>query len=577
MRHAATVAACVGILVTGSPLTADGCAQTLTDSRLKLANWVTGLSAPTMFAFIGPDELLVIQKNDGMVRYVKAGVIQGTALDLNVNSNSERGGLGIAIDPDFAVNGYVYVSYSASTTSGDSSASDKWLDNRVERYTWNGATLGNVFGPLVAFPSDTAQSNGPNHDGGPIRFGPDGKLYGQTGDLNRGRFGGTARIEQNTATSGSATVGGIFRLNTDGTIPSDNPFTGESDSALHLWWSYGLRNGYGMCFDPVNGELWNTENGPNLYDEVCRVPKGMNSGWLKIMGPDSRDATYGENNNTAYDESDLVALSNSDYLDPELSFKTPIGITAIGFIGSTLFPDDLVDNCVFGDNNHGNLYYCAMKPSRLEFKLPSGLGDKVADTTGERNKIQWGSGFGVVTDAQIGPDGYLYVVNHTGNRIIRIRPVTDEVDPFAWISEPGTKVNGTEANADTSDDTVYTFVDQTLLGHREPFRVGASFKLQSTAPTTLVLEVETRMSKSGTPQQIEAENVVTGTWDTLDGDLIGTTDVFKSIAIAVPADYIDPATFEMKVRVSALPLPWPAAPRKIAINFDLLRLLATYP
>ncbi|MSR46727.1 MAG: hypothetical protein EXS13_06640 [Planctomycetes bacterium] len=552
-------------------------AQTLTDSRLKLANWVTGLSAPTSFTWIGPGEMFVIQKNDGKVRWVKDGVILGTALDLAVNSNSERGGLGIAADPDFANNGYVYVYYSISSTSADTTASGSWLDNRVERYTWNGSTLSSVFGPLIAFPSDSAQSNGPNHDGGIIRFGPDGMLYGQTGDLNRGRIGSTGRIEQNTAASGSATVGGIFRLATDGTIPSDNPFIGESDTSLHLWWSYGLRNGYGMTFDRVNGALWDTENGPNLYDEVCRVPKGMNSGWLRIMGPDSRDATYSENNNTAWDESDLVALANSDYLDPEFSFKTPVGITAISFLGSSLFPDDLVDNCIFGDNNNSNLYYCALKPSRNEFKLPSGLTDKVADNTGERNKILWGSSWSVVTDAQIGADGYLYVVSHLGNKIVRVRPVVDEVDPIEWLAETGSIISGTPGNVAASDDRYYAFADGALRPRFSPFRVRARFELNSAAPTALVVEAETHLLASGMPQAIELKNVNTGAWDVLDWDAIGTFDVAKSLPIATPADYIDPVTFEVDLRVTILPLPPPAFPRKIKLHFDLLRLLATYP
>lgn len=572
MRHLFPSLAALLLLPMAAP------AQTLTDGRLKLANWVTGLSAPTSFTWIGPGEMFVIQKNDGMVRWIKNGVIQGTALDLAVNSNSERGGLGIAADPDFANNGYVYVYYSASTTSSDTTASGSWADNRVERYTWNGSTLGSVFGPLVAFPNDMAQSNGPNHDGGIIRFGPDGKLYGQTGDLNRGRFGGgNERIEQNTATSGSASVGGIFRINTDGTIPSDNPFTGEADTSLHLWWSYGLRNGFGMCFDPLNDELWNTENGPNVYDEVCRVPKGMNSGWLRIMGPDSRDATYSENNNTPYDESDLTTLSNSVYLDPELSFKTPIGITAITFLGSKLFPDDIAYDCILGDNNTGNLYYCDVKSSRLEFKLPSGLGDKVADSTGERNKLQWGTSWGVVTDAQIGSDGYLYVVNHIGNRIIRVRPVTDEVDPAEWFGEPGTLLTGTPDKAESSDDRYYTFADQTLTSPREPYRVYARFVLNSAAPSAVVAEIETHMSKSGIPQHIEVKNFVSGGWDHLDFDLIGTGDVAKSLTLTNLASYVDPVTLELRLRISAFPLRFATQPRKVAISFDTLRLLVTYP
>lgn len=553
-------------------------AQTLVDGRLRFSTWASGLSSPTTFCWIGPGEMLVIQKSNGQVRWIKDGTILGTALDLHVNSFSERGGLGIAADPDFANNGYVYVYYSASSTGADSSSSGGWADNRVERYTWNGSTLGSPFGPLVAFPFDASQSNGANHDGGVIRFGPDGKLFGQTGDLNRGRFGaGNERVEQNTATSGSASVGGIFRFETDGTIPADNPFTGESDTALHLWWSYGLRNGFGMTFDPLTGELWNTENGPNVYDEVCRVPMAMNSGWLKIMGPDGRDATYFENGNTAYDEGDLTVLAGSSYLDPELSFKTPIGLTSICFLASKLFPADIQDDCILGDNNTGNLFLCDMRSSRTSFNLPTGLGDKVADTTAERNKLQWGTGWGVTTDLQMGHDGYLYVVNLLNGRVVQIRPVADEVDPARWAIDPGSQVSGTPANAEESDDKVYSFSDVTLNPSLRPYRIGAEFVLQPATPATLTLEIETRWGRMGTPQGIEAFSVAHGRWVFVAAGLVGTSDVAEKITLSPPADFIDPTTRTVRVRFGAWPLPGKPAPRRQTVFVDVLRLIAAYP
>jgi len=568
MRHLGRAAVVLALL------SATAAGQTLNDTRLRYTTWVSGLSAPTSFTWIGPGEMLVIQKNNGKVRWVKDGVILGDALDLPVDTSSERGGLGIAADPDFANNGYVYLYYSRSMTSSDNGG---WLENRVERYTWNGATLGNVFGPLIAFPMDAQQSNGPNHDGGILRIGPDGKLYGQTGDLNRGRFGGgMERVEQNTATTGSADVGGIFRINTDGTIPSDNPFTGEADSSLHLWWSYGLRNGYGMTWDRVNGELWNTENGPNLYDEVDRVPKGMNSGWLKLMGPDSRDAKYSENGNQAFDESDLVFLQNSAYLDPVFSFKTPVGITAIEFLASKLFPTDMVDDCVFGDNNNGNLYFCELQSGRTSFKLPTGLTDKVADTTAERSKIVWGTGWGVVTDAQIGHDGYLYVVNHTSNRIYKVRPVTDGVDP-EWRVDPGMQQAGTQDNAEESDDKTWNVTEATFSLPPRPFVIGATFKLNSAAPTSIVVQVETRYGRMAVPQAIHALNRNTGKWDLLDATTVGKTDVALSLPLATPADYIDPTTLKVELRLIAKPPMVKPIPRKLTLLVDLFRLDVTYP
>ncbi len=567
---------CTLLIVGASPVSAR--AQTLVDPRLRLSVWASGFSSnPTTFAWIGAGEMLLFQKHDGKVRWVKNGVIVGDALDLPVNIDQERGGLGIVADPDFVHNGYVYVYYSKSTTGGDTNVNASWADNRVERYTWNGTTLGSVFGPLVAFPSDAAQGNGPNHDGGVMRFGPDGMLYGQTGDLNRGRFGGKERVEQNTAASGSASVGGIFRIRPDGTIPSDNPFVGESDTALHLWWSYGLRNGFGLCFDPVTGELWNTENGSSNYDEICRVPRGMNSGWLKLMGPDARDATYFENGFVAYDESDLVVLQNSAYLDPVYSFKKPVGITAITFLTSKLFPHDLANVCVFADNNLKQLYAAKLDAARHSFVLSGGLADQVADDSVERDSLLWGKSFGVVTDAQLGPDGYLYLVDHTGQRVIRVRPVTDEVDPVKWSFEPGTTESGAPSGAEASDDVDYSIVDVTTGRRPRPLRVGATFALNAANPTALVAEVESSYSTSGVPQQIEAWNVSLGRYEVLDFDAVGIDDVAKSLTLSPPSDYLDPLTLEVRLRVSALPLPGSRSPPLRTLHLDVLRLDVTYP
>jgi glucose/arabinose dehydrogenase len=153
----------------------------------------------------------------------------------------------------------------------------------VERYRWNGSALVEPT-LIVAFPRDTTQNNGPNHDGGVILFGPDGKLYGVTGDLNRG-FLSNPRLEQNTSATAVAGVGGVFRLNPDGSIPPDNPFVSHADPRIQRLWAYGIRNSFGMDFDSLTARLWLTENEPNVYDEINLVGRGFNSGWLKLMGP----------------------------------------------------------------------------------------------------------------------------------------------------------------------------------------------------------------------------------------------------------------------------------------------------
>lgn len=400
-------------------------AQTLVESSLTYDTVVSsGLSFPIAIAFLDPSDptrFFVIEKSSGRVKLVQDGVVVSTVLDLPVNSASERGLLGIALHPDFATNGYVYLYYTRSSTGSDTSTSSAWVDNRVERYTWNGSAL---VSPtlIVSFPRDTTQNNGPNHDGGVILFGSDGKLYGVTGDLNRGFFS-NPRIEQNTSTTVVAGVGGIFRLNPDGSTPPDNPFVSHADPRIQRLWAYGIRNSFGLDFDRLTARLWLTENGPNVYDEINLVERGFNSGWLKIMGPDSRNATYSENGNQAYDASDLVYLPNAYYADPIFSWLQPIGVTSIAFVRSARFDTGVRDEAIVGESNNGRLYRFNMNTMRDDFLLTGALGDRVADTTSERNLSTFGTSWGVVTDLRIGPDGYLYVVSLYANRVYRIRPV----------------------------------------------------------------------------------------------------------------------------------------------------------
>src|SRR5581483_258478 len=154
----------------------------MTDPNLSVKTVVNGLSQPTSMAFIGNNDFLIFEKNTGKVQRVTNGVIQSTpALDLAVNSASERGGLGIALHPNFAFNGYVYLYWTESSTGVDSTniAEVPTLGNRVDRYIWNGSTLtfDRNLTHLRSYQADANQQLRGNHNGGVLRFGPDGKLY----------------------------------------------------------------------------------------------------------------------------------------------------------------------------------------------------------------------------------------------------------------------------------------------------------------------------------------------------------------------------------------------------------------
>jgi aldose sugar dehydrogenase len=210
---------------------------------------VSGLNLPTTMAFIGANDILVLEKNTGKARRVMNGVIQGTVLDLAVNFASERGLLGIALHPAFPTNPGVYLYWTESTTGEDTNVFSETplLGNRVDRFIWDGTslTLDKNLIMIRAIQQDAGQPQRGNHDGGIITFGHDGKLYIFIGDV--GRRGNLQNLPCGpTATCPGPTVpddqfggpepddahltGVILRLNDDGTTPTDNPFFGVGAS-----------------------------------------------------------------------------------------------------------------------------------------------------------------------------------------------------------------------------------------------------------------------------------------------------------------------------------------------------------
>jgi len=351
-------------------------------------------------AFIGADDILVLQKNNGQVRRVIGGVLQPSPmLDVAVDNDSERGMLGIAVHPNFPSSPFVYLYYTESSTPGDSSGLA--AANRVYRYTWNGAAL---TGPALIL--DLPVSPGPNHDGGVITFGPDGKLYVVIGDLNR-----NGQLQNFSGGPSPDDTSVILRINDDGSVPSDNPFFSQGGN-IAKYYAYGIRNSFGMAFDPVTAKLWMTENGPNNYDEINLVEPGFNSGWEKLMGPDARSS-----NNA----SDLVLLSGSHYADPKFSWLSTVGVTGIVFLDSANLGAGYENDVFVGDINNGSLYRFKPNGARNGFVFSgAGLADLVADNSAELNETILAEGFAGITDLKVGPDGRLYVVSFGDGKIYAI-------------------------------------------------------------------------------------------------------------------------------------------------------------
>ncbi len=310
-RLRALLLSLVGGLAISTSLPLAGQTPTLVDSNLQVRTVVSGLVTPTTMAFLAPGDFLVLEKNTGRVQRVVNGTVQATVLDLAVNSASERGLLGIALHPQFPATPYVYLYWTESSTGMDTNVlgDTSLLGNRVDRFAWNGWTLtwDRTIQRIRALQEDAGQPPRGNHDGGVLAFGPDGKLYVYIGDL--GRRGQMQNLPDGPAAAGNQPddqfggpepdnahlSGVILRLNDDGSTPTDNPFFaagasrgGEAGANLQKVFAYGVRNGFGMAFDPVSGSLWDAQNGDDTFTEVNLVEPGANLGWVQVMGPLAR-------------------------------------------------------------------------------------------------------------------------------------------------------------------------------------------------------------------------------------------------------------------------------------------------
>jgi glucose/arabinose dehydrogenase len=464
------------------------------DPNLQVATYVgSGISQPIGIVFIGPNDAFVLEKASGQVKRVIGGVVQAApVLDLAVNSNSERGLLSLVLHPNFPATPFVYIRWTESSTGADSAVVSEvpLLGNRVDRFIWNGSTLtldknliqlrsrqmDNIPVPgHTTFPTNAAEQA--NHNGGVLRFGPDGKLYLFMGDQGRrgwlqnlpsGPFLDPPLVDDGfggPAPDNAHLTGIILRLNEDGTTPADNPFFaagagigGEAGANIQKIFSYGHRNGFGMAFDPMSGNLWETENADDAFSELNRIVPGMNGGWIQLAGPLSRIAEFKQIETTLFGSSiqqvrypptrvaytaalalsRMFMLPGAFYRDPEFSWKYEIGPAGTTFVSGNALGAAYNGTLWIGSarsfqqvgGNGGSLYRMRLTADRLHVDVSADprLADLVADNLFRAQKfdgtesetLQIGRGFGTTPDIEQGPDGALYVVSLTDNAIYRI-------------------------------------------------------------------------------------------------------------------------------------------------------------
>jgi len=386
----------------------------LFDSHLKITTVAEGLSTPTTMAFVGPNDILVLEKDTGMVKRIVDGkVLPKPVLDVNVANSVERCLCGIAVAKNGSTT-HVFLYYTEiDGKDGEDKAGKQPIGNRVYRYDLSGDALIN---PLLLM--DLPANPGPRHNSGNIMIGPDKNLYVEIGDVD-GSFK-TSETETKTQNYKNGVDpdgrGGILRITQDGQ-PTDG-ILGDT-IPLRLYYAYGIRNSFGMDFDPVSGNLWDSENGPGNGDEINLVLPGFNSGWQQVQGLASQE--------TSFSESDLEDFNGKGhYADPKLVWVNTAGPTAVKFLNSAKLGTTYENDMFVGDVHNGRIYHFDLTADRKDLVLPQELSSRVIEKPSSPgvSNIVFGDGFGGVTDLEVGPDGNLYVVSIGLGSIFQISPAS---------------------------------------------------------------------------------------------------------------------------------------------------------
>ena len=382
---------------------------TVFDDEYIIEKFVTGLNFPTTMDFIGND-LLVLEKNTGkVIRINENGEMdKEPVLVVPVYSGeTENGLLGIA-----TTSNHVFLYFTESFEANDPQKPNK---NTVYQYDWDGNNLTN---PILI---KKLSADSVKHNGGVFAKGQNKEIYFIIGDDDKDTI-----FQNNPSAPSSNETSSIFKIYTD-----DN-------NHVELF-AVGIRNSFGLAVDPITGHLWETENGTHVFDEINLVKNRFNSGWKSIMGPADRDFFDG---GTKFVHPSKIldalwikpqSLEGFVYSDPEFSWHTPVGVTAIAFPDMNNF-GKYQDWLFVGDINNGKIYKFHLNSDRTEFIFSTpNLRDLVYDGDAKNVDYSWGDDelneiifaeafSGGITDIKFGNDA-MYVVSPFDNgSIYKIYP-----------------------------------------------------------------------------------------------------------------------------------------------------------
>jgi aldose sugar dehydrogenase len=392
------------------------------DSSLTVDHLLDVPFKPSNMKFLNQNEILILDRDQGRVYVIKDSEMrQEPLLDVNVATVGYRGLLGIDTLTGKDNVTYIFLYYTESISKDGDDESDPGgfqpVGNRLYRYQLED---GKLINPKLLL--DLPVRPGPRHTGGEVAIGPDNNIYLTVGDLD-----GTFKKDYETMAQNYVNAtkldgrSGILRVTPDGK-PISTGILGNK-FPLNLYLAYGIRNSFGLDWDPLTGNLWDTENGPHYGDEINLVMPGFNSGWVSVQGfwkPDFEDK-----GTQVLEPKGLVTFDGRGvYSKPEFAWVLPVAPTALKFFPSTAYGRDYENDLFVADANTGHIYHFELNVNRSKLYLQGSLRDQIAHDTEETNEIIFAQGFGRITDMQLGPDGNLYVLSSKKdgaslNRIIR--------------------------------------------------------------------------------------------------------------------------------------------------------------
>ena len=362
----------------------EGTSPQITDHNMKIEVIGTGINDLTTFAFVGND-ILYLEKTNGDVRLIRDGKIEKEPiLHFDVYKTTESGLLGITTKDRFV---YLYV----SEPLDDEGKIPK--ENNIYRFLWNGEEL--IEKKLV----NSLPSRNCCHQGGYMVTSQDGEVFATIGDLENVRKGTPGKL-QNMANGEIDDTGIILRVGYDENEISPM----KSDDPLSHYYAIGIRNSFGLAFDPITGNLWDTENGQFCCDEINLVPPKFNSGWALAQGF-VNDETI----------ESIPEIGEFRYSNPEFTWQQVNAPTALAFAGHQW--GEKYENSLFvADYLFGTIYKFELNDARdgFLFNEPS-LQDLILNEGDNYNEIVFGTGFGRISDMKFGPDGSLYVASYFHN------------------------------------------------------------------------------------------------------------------------------------------------------------------